>query len=208
MPDPIPTAVSICIMATPPAPPKGHERVVIQRAASRSALALAAAKAGAPEGPWEQAEEGGRPLPTDGWHWSVTHDSHYVGAVVSRVAVGIDTEQLTLRRASLSARVLDESEQIILKENQEALLFTRSWCAKETVLKATGIGMAGLSRCKIRAQDGADLTLHLDGKQWQVVQRRKGTSLFAVTADSPTIHYDWSASTLSFDPWNENLAPE
>lgn len=203
MPDPIPTSVFICILPTPSAPALGRGRVVIQRVASRRALALAAAGAGAPEGPWSQEEDGGRPLPMDGWHWSVTHDAHFVGAVVARVPVGIDTEEITLRREALIQRVLDESEQSVLEGPEKKFTFTRAWCAKEAVLKATGIGMAGLSRCKILTATGPRLTLRLDKKDWTVVQRRGGKSIFAVTAEAEPVDYDWSLCELTFDPWNE-----
>jgi len=193
----------ICILPSPAAPPKGRERVIIQRKASRQALAVAAQAAGAPSADWEQEEESGRPLPNAGWHWSVTHDAHFVGAIVARVPVGIDTEQLTLRRRSLVERVLDKDEQDLLAGNDEALAFTRAWCAKESVLKATGIGIGGLSRCKIQDKDGSELALCLDGKDWRVVQRRKGKSLFAVTMDAPTVLYHWNDGDLAFDPWSE-----
>jgi len=197
------TAANICVLATPGAPLKGREKVLIQRAASREALAMAAARAGAPGGPWEQEEEGGRPLPKDGWHWSVTHDAHFVAAVVAQVPVGIDTEQITLRRREMIERILDGSERDLLEGNGDALAFTRAWCAKEAVLKATGIGIGGLSRCKIRGRKGADLSLCLDGKDWRVIQRRKGKSLFAVTVDTPEVQYDWNETELGFDPWSE-----
>ena len=164
---------------------------------------MAAARAGAPDGPWEQEEEGGRPLPKDGWHWSVTHDAHFVAAVVAQVPVGIDTEQITLRRREMIERILDGSERDLLEGNGEALAFTRAWCAKESVLKATGIGIGGLSRCKIRDRDGSELSLCLDGKDWRVFQRRKGKSLFAVTMDAPTVLYHWNDADLAFDPWSE-----
>ena len=100
-------------------------------------------------------------------------------------------------------RVLDKDEQDLLAGNDEALAFTRAWCAKESVLKATGIGIGGLSRCKIQDKDGSELALCLDGKDWRVVQRRKGKSLFAVTMDAPTVLYHWNDADLAFDPWSE-----
>ena len=133
-------------------PPK--ERVLAQRAAARAALAEAAELAGCPDRAFEKTGPRGKPLPTaSGWRWSITHDATLVAAVVAPgFLVGIDVEEIVLRRDLLIERVAGADERRILSQDGEpftALGFARLWTAKEAVLKAELIGLPGLGRCTV-----------------------------------------------------------
>lgn len=196
------------VRVTPTAPPTGPERVRVQRAHARETLDLASARAGGPAGPWPQVEDGGRPLPHEGWHWSISHDAHHTAGALARRPVGIDTERVQERRLALAERVLNDAERALLTHHDPALAFTRAWCAKESVLKARGIGMAGLSRCRITSVEPGGLWLELDGATWWVQQALLGWEgsasdcpehaecLIAVTAQGEDWVVDWGQSPI------------
>ena len=187
-----PLLVQVAVRRTPAAPPTGAERVRVQRAHARETLGLASDLAGGPAGPWPQEEDGGRPLPLEGWHWSISHDAHLTVGGLARVPVGVDTERIQERRLALAERVLSAEERVLLAHEEPALAFTRAWCAKEAVLKARGIGMAGLSRCRIRAVEPERLLLGLDGEEWRVEQARVDDSVVAVTTAGAKWCLEWS----------------
>lgn len=187
-----PLLVQVAVRRTPAAPPTGAERVRIQRTHARETLAHAGRIAGGPEGPWPQEEDGGRPLPVDGWHWSISHDAHLTVGGLARGPVGVDTERIQERRLALAERVLSAEERELLAHEEPALAFTRTWCAKEAVLKARGIGMAGLSRCRILRVEPERLHLRLDGEEWRVEQARVDDSVVAVTAAGSHWVLEWS----------------
>lgn len=187
-----PLLVQVAVRRTPAAPPTGAERVRVQRAHARETLGLASRTVCGPAGPWPQEEDGGRPLPLEGWHWSISHDAHLTMGGLARRPVGVDTERIQERRLALAQRVLSAEERALLAHEDPALAFTRSWCAKEAVLKARGIGMAGLSRCRIRVVEPERLLLGLDGEEWRVEQARVDDSVVAVTAAGAEWSLEWS----------------
>ena len=195
-----PPLVLVAVRRTPVAPPTGAERVRVQRAHARETLGLASAEAGGPGGPWPQEEDGGRPLPLGGWHWSISHDAHLTVGGLARVPLGVDTERIQERRLALAERVLDADERALLDGLEASLAFTRTWCAKEAVLKARGIGMAGLSRCRVQRleDEGPHLCLHLrlDGEDWRVEQVRVDDSVVAVTAPGPAWRLAWAETEV------------
>lgn len=126
----------------------GRERVAAQSRGARACLAAAARGCGAPTGPYEK-DASGAPLPLDGWHWSLTHDAQRVAAALARERVGLDLERVCERRAELVERVLDPGERRVLRGPVTPLAFTQVWTAKEAVLKAAGVGLQELSRCRL-----------------------------------------------------------
>ncbi len=146
----------VVVRRTPGQEPErpARERVAAQRSSARKALDEAAAKVGLAVEHWPQEEDGGRPLPVDGWHWSISHDSTLVAAALDRCPVGVDLEQVAQRRAALKDRVADEAERELLAPF-DALNFTRLWTAKEAVLKAAA--ELGLGPVKVDGMNSARL---------------------------------------------------
>lgn len=169
-------------------PPR--ERVAAQSLAARDALREAAARVGCHAREFHQVEPGGRPLPVDGWHWSISHDDTWVAAVLHTAPVGVDLERVAGRRAALHERVAGAEERALL-EPWDALAFTRLWTAKEAVLKAAGVGIAELSSCRLRAVDGEDLLLDHRGEARRVRQRRFREHVLAVHAGDEPLEVRW-----------------
>lgn len=124
-----------------------RERVRALSAHAREALRICAQKSGVVPGPLEKAANGA-PIPFEGHHWSLTHKQAYVGAVISREPAGIDIE--ALKDVSDGVRRKTAAEQEWRLAHGERLeTFFRYWTAKEAVLKAAGVGIAGLSDCRV-----------------------------------------------------------
>ncbi|HMA86677.1 MAG TPA: 4'-phosphopantetheinyl transferase superfamily protein [Desulfosalsimonadaceae bacterium] len=94
-------------------------------------------------------DEKGAPLPADGVYWSLSHKPDYVAGIAARHPTGIDIEKIRPVGRRLFAKVIDESERKLLDADPNFLFF-RFWTAKEVVLKRMGIGLAGLSKCRVR----------------------------------------------------------
>ncbi len=166
-----------------------RERVAAQRAAARVALREAASRVGCAATEFPQEEDGGRPLPIDGWHWSISHDATLVAAVLHREPVGVDLERVAERRAALHDKVAWQSERELLAP-WDARAFTRLWTAKEAVLKAAGVGLTELSGCRLVGLAGEDLLLEHRGGPRRVRQARCGEHVLAVHAPGE----DWSVA--------------
>jgi 4'-phosphopantetheinyl transferase len=158
-----------------------RERVSAQRVAARAALDEAAARLGLAVEHWPQVEDGGRPLPVEGWHWSISHDDTYVAAVLDTAPIGVDLERISDRRPELHDRIADPRERELLTP-WDALAFTRLWTAKEAVLKAAGVGIAELSECRLGGREGEELLLDHRGGARRVVQHRVDQHVFALHA--------------------------
>lgn len=125
----------------------GRDRVVNLSRLARQALALSAEKSHIRLGEISKNTEG-VPLPFDGYYWSLTHKPKYVGAVISRQATGIDIEEVRPVSDAMFGRVASDSEWGLASDDVLESFF-RYWTAKEAVLKAVGVGMTGLSRCRV-----------------------------------------------------------
>lgn len=110
------------------------------------------------------------PQPDGDVHWSLSHTTAFVAGVVAPCPVGIDIEGPRKLRPELKARVIRDDEADILGGRSD-LNFLRAWTAKEAVLKCLGIGMAGLSRCRIvDAADAHGIHIEFDSQLYQVMQ--------------------------------------
>ena len=94
-------------------------------------------------------DEKGAPLPADCVYWSLSHKPDYVAGIAAKHPTGIDIEKIRPVGRRLFAKVIDESERKLLDADPNFLFF-RFWTAKEVVLKLMGIGLAGLSKCRVR----------------------------------------------------------
>ena len=125
----------------------GRHRVKTLSRLARQALEFCAAKSQVQLGALVKDNKG-VPQPFDNHYWSLTHKPKYVGAVISLQRVGIDVEEIKPISDAMFKRIATDSEWQLAVDCSEQLFF-RYWTAKEAVLKAEGLGMAGLSRCTI-----------------------------------------------------------
>lgn len=178
------------ILAVPPAIQslKGRQKVTALSRHARRALDISARKSGLhlPETP---KDEEGVPIPLNNVFWSITHKSGYVGGVAATSTVGIDIERLRPCSEALFRRIADQDEWA-LHDTDPILLFFRYWTAKESVLKALGVGIKGLSRCKIRGiTDNEHLLVEFDGNPWPIEHYYFDGHIAAVTPKSSRVHW-------------------
>ncbi len=172
----------------------GVRRVDAQRARARAALKLAFARIGrSPDEAHTNAD--GAPVALAGWHWSQSHTRDSAAAVVSTEPVGIDVEPIELRRAVQLPNVVSAAEHRVLGQI-DALLFTRLWTAKESVLKRAGVGLAELSDCRVVSVcDATRMRLTHRGVEHRVEQSIGHGFVVSVSADfAPDAELDWTWS--------------
>jgi len=126
----------------------GRHRVQTLSRLARQALQICAKKSRIQLGDLSK-DDVGAPQPFDDHFWSLTHKPRYVGAIISLQRTGIDIEEIKPISNGLYKRIAKNSEWRLEPDRSEKLFF-RYWTAKEAVLKAQGLGMAGLSKCTIR----------------------------------------------------------
>jgi len=142
------------------------ERVKFLSRHARRALKMSADKSGIRLDKLQQ-DERNAPLPFRGTYWSITHKTEYVGAVVSPLPAGIDIEKICPRTKSLFDKAANEAEWALA--DKSFTTFFRYWTAKEAVLKAAGIGLKDLSRCRIsRVLSTYHLDVEYEGDKWQI----------------------------------------
>jgi len=127
---------------------KGRGRVVALSRLARQALEICSEKGRLQLGKLIK-DANGAPMPFDGHYWSLTHKPKYVGAVISLQKTGIDIEEVRTISSPMFKRVAGDGEWR-LGGSRSDMLFFRYWTAKEAVLKAEGVGMAGLSNCVVK----------------------------------------------------------
>jgi 4'-phosphopantetheinyl transferase len=148
---------------------KPKERVEFLRGHARRAVEISAEKCRIPLGELVQ-DERNAPLPFNGNFWSITHKPQYVGAVVAPSPIGIDIERIDERPESLFQKTASVAEWGLA--DKTATTFFRYWTAKEAVLKAAGIGLKDLGKCRIiRILNDHHLDLEYGGKKWKVEHR-------------------------------------
>ena len=167
----------------------GKAQVDFLKEYAREAVARSASVLGFSISAFETNERGA-PLPADGIHWSLSHKPAYVAGVAANHPIGIDVEKIRPINKGLFARVIDASERRLLAAD-EPMLFFRFWTAKEVVLKRVGIGIAGLSKCRVRQViDDYHLSVDYDGAGFMVAQTFFDDHIAAVLkAEDETI--DW-----------------
>ena len=112
----------------------------------------------------------GAPIPVDGTYWSLSHKPDYVAGVAATHPTGIDIEKIRPVGSRLFAKVIGDSERKLL-DADPSFLFFRFWTAKEVVLKRMGVGLAGLSKCRVRRViDGSQLVVDYQTDSFTVTQ--------------------------------------
>lgn len=168
---------------------KGRDKVACLRAQARKALALSARYSQVTLGPLVKAKNGA-PQPSNGIYWSLTHKNAYVAAVTSLAPVGIDIEEIAPVSEGVANRIA-EPDEWDLAHCRDLILFFRYWTAKEAVLKAIGIGLAGLDRCRVETiLDELHLRLSYEGRLWTVAHHWSVPDhLVTVTSDGVDIEW-------------------
>lgn len=131
---------------------------------ARQAVAESAAAANA--GPLRLLKDRrGVPLPDGDCFWSLSHKPLYVAGVVAPFPVGIDIERIRPVTGALLRKTADEREWT----SPDDPLFFRFWTAKESVLKACGDGLKGLSSCRVvGTPDAATTEIAYRERIWRI----------------------------------------
>ena len=169
----------------------GRRQVRALSRLARAAARMSARRAGGALG--KLAKNGdGVPLPVNGWYWSVAHKPGYVAGVAGLGPVGIDIEPVQPRNRLLFNKIA-APEEWLLGYEEEWRLFFRFWTAKEAVLKAVGMGLKGLARCRVVAINASDrMTLLYEGQRWPVVQYCRDGHLAAIASQDLPVHWIWT----------------
>ena len=146
-----------------------RDRVVFLSRHARKALQISAEKSGVRLDKLVK-DENGVPQPFDGTFWSVTHKSRYVAGVAAPTPTGIDVERIRSFSDGLFKKTASESEWALADmESDSTMAFFRFWTAKEAVLKATGIGIKDLLKCRVhQIVDDNHLRIHYEGQDWLI----------------------------------------
>ncbi len=148
---------------------KPRERVIYLSRHARRALKIAAQKSGVRLDEMVK-NDNGVPQPFDGIHWSLSHKTRYVCGVVAPLPIGIDVEKVRNFSEGLFKKTATEREWALADmESDSVMAFFRYWTAKEAVLKATGIGIKDLLKCRVdHIFDDKHLQIQYDGRQWLI----------------------------------------
>ena len=146
---------------------KGGDRVNLLSRYAREALKLSAGKKNIILEKLLKDRKG-VPLPFEGNYWSLTHKPDYVGAVVAPEPTGIDIERFKEVSGAM-VRKIAGSREWRLSDAGPHVDFFRFWTAKEAVLKAVGVGMKGLSSCRItRLVDETHMETDYKGRRFSI----------------------------------------
>jgi 4'-phosphopantetheinyl transferase len=177
---------------------RGSQRLIAQSALARDALHLSARASQAVLGALDKdAEEA--PLPSNGWHWSLSHAGGFAAGAVCRAPIGIDVEAVAPRRLDIVKRVCSRDEMEVLGGfSWEA--FVRAWTAKEAVLKKAGVGLLELGRCRLVAAPRADVLIMNHRERDHVVHASvRFEHVAAVAHDDVDALVEWSWPTVAGD---------
>ncbi len=179
------------ILAVPPTLQKltGRAKVHGLSILAREALSISCRKSQRPLNLLKK-DSRGAPLPENENHWSVSHKSRCVAAVVAPYPIGIDIEEMKPYPQPIKDRVASQDEWQLGSRIQSDLLFLRFWTAKEAVLKAVGVGISGLSRCRVtQIIDKNRLRLIYEQTPYTVAQTVYHDHLTAVIVDNRSIFW-------------------
>lgn len=166
----------------------GEEKVARLSRIAREALRLSAAKSGITlENPVKDGDD--VPLPSNGTYWSISHKPKGVAAVVSKKRIGIDIEEIEPRSEQVFTQVASDEEWALSRDRSWDTFF-RYWTAKEAVLKAVGIGISGLKKCRvISIPDETHIVLGYRDRVYGVEQRYFNNHIVSVLKDDNDIQW-------------------
>jgi 4'-phosphopantetheinyl transferase len=168
-----------------------RERVVFLSRQARAALQLSAKKSGVSLDSVEK-DDNGVPRPFEGNFWSISHKTRYVCGVVAPTPIGIDVERIRRFSDGLFRKTATDREWDLADMEKDAVMtFFRFWTAKEAVLKATGIGIRDLLKCRVhQIIDERHLGIHYDGQDWLIEHFLFDRHLASIVQNQYRI--DWS----------------
>ncbi|MFH2057285.1 MAG: 4'-phosphopantetheinyl transferase superfamily protein [Pseudomonadota bacterium] len=135
-------------------------------------------------------DEAGVPQPLNGIYWSVSHKPDLVGGVVSKEPVGIDVEKVKKVSNALFNKILDTDESNLFSNQEQSLVFFRTFTAKEAVLKKTIVGIKGLSKTRVKkVVDNTHLVIGFEYKNFLVEHFYLDEHIASVTKDLFDIHW-------------------
>ncbi|MFO8047927.1 MAG: 4'-phosphopantetheinyl transferase superfamily protein [Desulfosudaceae bacterium] len=135
----------------------------------------------------------GVPRPAEGVFWSLSHKEAFVAGLAATSPIGLDVEKTAVRNPSdrMFAKIVPPPEEELFEQNRPEIFF-RCWTAKEAALKAEGLGLSGLPRCRVTAVANATrLTIAIDHRLWQISQFYFDHHLAAVAAEN-TVPCRWT----------------
>jgi 4'-phosphopantetheinyl transferase len=195
--DPIPRFVLRPVMWRVPAeirnhPPRGRAPLLSRFA--REAVLASARRSGLDHFSLENLKKSDRdvPLPVGDWHWSLSHKTEFVAGVAAPFPVGIDLELPGPRHPGLFDKVGTDAEWECLG-GRDWPRFFRLWTAKEAVLKALGVGLAGLGDCRLESIDGQRLALRAGGRRWTAESAAEPKFVAAATLGDATVSWEFPA---------------
>lgn len=168
---------------------RGRPQVAILSRLARVAARLSARLAGiAP--PAFDKDALGTPQPCGGIHWSITHKPAFVAGIAAMTPIGIDIEHIRPPSPGLYRRIASPAEWRLGQGMTQPRLFFRFWTAKEAVLKAEGVGLRGLSRCRITGiPDREKMQLAYDRQAWSVRHYYLSNHVVALTGRDEDIQW-------------------
>ena len=148
---------------------KPKDRVIFLSRHAREALRISAEKSGVRIGKLIK-NENGVPQPFEGTFWSVTHKTQYVAGVTAPTPTGIDVERIRSFSDGLFKKTASDREWALADMAKDPVTaFFRFWTAKEAVLKATGIGIKDLLKCRVHhIIDDNHLRIHYEKQDWLI----------------------------------------
>jgi len=184
-----------------PVPPevrdfKPRDRVIYLSRHARRALKKSAEKSGVRLGE-PVKDDNGVPLPFSGIHWSISHKTRYVCGVAAPLPIGIDVERVRNFSEGLFRKTATEREWALADmQTDSEMAFFRYWTAKEAVLKATGIGIKDLLKCRVqRIFDDHHLQIQYDDQNWLIEHFFFNDHVASIVKSSFQIEWIVEAST-------------
>ena len=167
---------------------KGRQKVVLLSKQARQALRLSADRSGVVLRELSKDEDD-VPRPSGSYHWSVSHKTKYVAAVVSTERIGIDIEEIKPRSQSIFGYVAGEEEWELCGGKSWDALY-RCWTAKEAVVKSAGTGLAGMRSCQVvSVPDKTNILIFYQDRLHTVEQLRYDGHIVAVLKDDNDVEW-------------------
>jgi 4'-phosphopantetheinyl transferase len=178
------------VLTLPEAGPglSGEERLARLSRMAREALSRSAEISGVVLGELAKDEDD-VPIPSGGTHWSLSHKPRCVAAVVSGERIGIDVEEIGPRTETIFGLV-GSDEEWEMGGGRTWDTFFRYWTAKEAVLKAVGIGIGGLRKCRVTSlPDESQVMLDYRGNLFRVEQLRHRNHIISVLKNGHDVQW-------------------
>lgn len=180
----------VLMLQMPPTLRRGREQNAYLSRMARDAARISAKHLGVDDPSFPKNEDG-VPLVEHGCFWSVSHKPHAVAGIVHTDAVGIDIERIRPMVDGMFPMIGYDDEWDMLADIERFERFFRLWTAKEATLKAAGIGLKGLSRCRLESRTADCLYLRLDHEVFPVYQDHRMDHLASVAIQIGRPEFRW-----------------